>query len=644
MNTMFRYNYYLLLLCLFIGCKEKIGWVVTSPDGTVEVKVSLDQSGNPTYSVRREGQLLIEQSKLGLTRKDTDFFTNLKLVSVSQGVPVEDEYQLKVGKTREIKYLANRKVYRFSNSDKQVLEIVFQVSNDGVAFRYFMPGDEEMKYITEELTSFNLPDSSRAWLQPCADAKSGWSRTNPSYEENYLMDISVGQESPTKAGWVFPALFKVANQWVLISEAGLDKNYCASRLESDSPGGEYQLGFPQAPEKIFNGELFPQAVGDWYSPWRLIAVGPLKTVVESTLGTDVAHPAIEGDFSWVKPGRVSWSWVILKDGSVNFETQKQFIDYASDMGWEYCLVDGLWDTQIGYEKIKELSAYASTKNVGLILWYNSAGDWNDAYQTPQNLMLTHESRISEFNKIAAMGIKGVKVDFFGGDGQSVIQYYQEILTDAAQAGIMVNFHGCTLPRGWQRTYPNLLTMESVKGMEFITFFQENADVAASHGAILPFTRNVFDPMDFTPVCFSEIPGIERRTTNGFELALSTLFISGAQHYAETAEGMTQVPDYVREAMKAVPVEWDESVFVDGFPGQYVVVARRKGGKWFIAGINGEEKSKSLSLDLAFLAGKDGNLITDDTEKRSWTQKPVIIPSNGKFEIALKANGGFLLQM
>lgn len=634
----------ILLISFFqlSSCSDVQDGSLTSPNGQVQIEVTLNAEGTPLYTVTSQGQQLIEPSELGLVRKDADFSQSLNLTSISDTETVEDTYALKVGKKRAITYLANKKVFTFQNQDGLDFQIIFQVSNDGVAFRYFMPGDEEMKFITEERTKFNLPDDARAWLQPCSEAKTGWAKTNPSYEENYLMDISVEESSPTNAGWVFPALFQAKNQWVLLSEAGLDKNYCASRLASASPKGVYQMEFPQPAEKIFNGELLPQSKGDWYSPWRVIAVGSLKTITESTLGTDVALPATSGDFSWVEPGRAAWSWVILKDNSVNYETQKQFIDYAADMGWEYCLVDGMWDTQIGYDKIKELADYAATKEVGLLLWYNSAGDWNEAYQTPKNVMLTRASRLAEFNKIHEMGIKGVKIDFFGGDGQSVIEYYHEILTDAAEAEILVNFHGCTLPRGWQRTYPNLLTMESIKGMEFITFAQTNADAAVAHCAMLPFTRNVFDPMDFTPVCFSEIPGIERRTSNGFELALSTLFVSGMQHYAETAEGMSQVPDYVKDAMKAVPVAWDESVFVDGFPGKYVVMARRKGDRWFVAGINAEEAPKSITLDLSFLKG-NGTLITDGPEYRSWKKQSIVIDDTGKIEIEIKPNGGFLIQ-
>ena len=203
----------------------------------------------------------------------------------------------------------------------------------------------------------------------------------------------------------------------------------------------------------------------------------------------------------------------------------------------------------------------------ILVWYNSAGDWNLAPQTPRNLMLTHESRVREFERLKAMGVAGLKIDFFGGDGQSVIAYYRDILDDAAPYGFLMNFHGATLPRGWHRTYPFLMTTEAVRGLEFVTFAQKNAEDEPTHAAMLPFTRNVFDPMDFTPMVLDRISRIERRTSSAFELALSVLFTSGIQHYAEIPEGMAKAPQYVRDFLRQVPSVWDDVRFVDGFPGE-----------------------------------------------------------------------------
>lgn len=614
-----------------------------SPDGSVEVKVEMSKDGFAMYRVAKDGVAVLEPSRLGVVAQEVDLSQDLKLVGVSAKQTVSDHFALKVGKQDSVHYTAHEKVFTFETPTGYRFDAIFQVSNEGVAFRYYFSSADTLKtQLVGEVTSFNLPDSAKAWLQPCADAKTSWGRCNPSYEEYYQMGVGVDTPSPYSAGWVFPALYNTGHHWVLLSECNLGENYCATRLQAQSPKGEYVIGFPQSAEVSHTGELYPEFSSAGYSPWRIMAIGTLKSVVESNLGVALAQPAMAGDFSWVKPGRSSWSWVLLKDGATNYKVQKDFIDYAADMGWEYCLVDALWDKQIGYDGMKSLADYAKSKNVSLLVWYNSAGNWNGTPQTPRDLMLVQETRLAEFNRIRQMGIVGVKIDFFGGDGLSVIRYYQDILKDAAQAGLMVNFHGCTLPRGWHRTYPNLVSMESVKGMEYVTFEQSNADQVVPHCAILPFTRNVYDPMDFTPVCFSEIPNIKRHSSNGFELALSVLFTSGVQHYAETPQGMANVPVFVKQAMMDVPVKWDESIFVDGYPGQFVVMARRSGSDWFIAGINATDSTKNLVIDLGFAKSRKGSLIGDGDDNRSWVNSELMIPEDGKLGLDIKARGGFLI--
>ena len=322
----------------------------------------------------------------------------------------------------------------------------------------------------------------------------------------------------------------------------------------------------------------------------------------------MADEAIDMDTAFIKSGLASWSWVLLKDDFTNFETSVKFIDYASDMNWSYCLIDADWDRKIGYERMQELVEYAKSKNVKILVWYNSAGSWNTTPYTPKDKLLTKQSRKEEFDKLNKIGVSGVKIDFFGGDGQSVIAYYHQILRDAAKHKLLVNFHGATLPRGWHRTYPNLMTVEAIKGQEFITFEQENADRQPDHSAMLPFSRNLYDPMDFTPMVLDSIPGITRRTTKGFELALPVLFLSGIQHMAETPEGLYKQPDFVIDYLKDIPTNWDETRFIDGYPGKYAVFARRKGKTWHVVGINGENASKSLDLDLSFMGNKEGVLI------------------------------------
>jgi len=623
---------------------------VASPDGAIRVEIVANDAGELRYTVKRHETLIIGESKLGVVCEDADFSRGLKLLREERTREVQDEYEILTAKRRVNTYRANRKVLHVESANGRAMEVVFQVSNDGVAFRYRWPSAEEtaVRKVLEEITSFQFSPETRAWLQPMSVAKTGWSRTNPSYEEHYEKDIPVGTPPKLGAGWVYPALFRTGETWVVISEADLGRGYCGTRLRTASPKGEYTIGFPDEREGLGNGPVKPEGATE--SPWRVIVIGDLATVTESMLGVDLASPAkvlAKAEQSKIVPGKAAWSWPLLGDGKTVYDVQKQFIDYAAEMTWRYCLIDALWDQQIGYENVKELAEYAATKDVKLLLWYNSRGDWNDAPQTPRDRMLTRESRREEFERLVAMGIAGVKIDFFGGDGQSQIEYYLDILEDAAPYGLLINFHGCTLPRGWQRTYPHLMTMEAIKGLEFITFEQANADEAPMHATMLPFTRNLFDPMDFTPVVLDRINNIERRTSSAFELALSVLFTSGIQHYAEIPDGMAKAPEYVRAFLRDVPGVWDDVVFLDGYPGTFVAVARKAGGRWYVAGINGETTEQKLSLDLTRLKlgqRAKGMLITDgDTPGNlSFAQREVAVVSGEKLPLTLAPRGGAVL--
>ncbi|MBN1769117.1 MAG: glycoside hydrolase family 97 catalytic domain-containing protein, partial [Prolixibacteraceae bacterium] len=640
MQKYFFYAFFLFFFACY-SCSSDKESSVASPDGALTVKLFANTEGHLLYQVLKNNEVVIQPSRLGIIREDADFAAGLEITGFSEISEVEDSYTLAVRKKEKYSYKANQLSVSVKNAGGEQMDVIFQVSNTGVAFRYYFPTENtEVKKITNEITAFAFSTDSKAWLQPCAHAKSSWGNANPSYEEYYQQNIPVGTAT-TEAGWVFPALFKTGNNWVLISEVGLERNYCASRLHAQSPNGVYEIDFPQDKEVVYTGELFPESTLPWYSPWRIIVVGSLADIVESSLGTDVAKPAIAGDFSWVKAGRASWSWVLLKDEATVFPIQQQFVDYASDMGWEYCLVDGYWDTQIGYEKIQELIDYANTKNVKIILWYNSAGDYNTTPITPKSALVTHEDRIKEFTRIKNMGVAGIKVDFWGGDGQSVMNHYNDLLTDAAQVGLMVNCHGSTLPRGIHRTYPNLVSMEAIKGMEFLTFDQNNTNVQPEHCAMIPFTRNVFDPMDFTPVCFGEIPNLKRVTSNGFELALAVLFQSGVQHYAEIPQVMDSVPAYVKQTMKDIPAVWDETKLIDGFPAEFVVMARRAGSKWFIGGINALKSNKKITIDLASFNKNKGTLITDGSTNREFAQSDINLGENKTIEVDMKPNGGFV---
>ncbi|KFI07452.1 glycoside hydrolase family 97 protein [Massilia sp. BSC265] len=612
---------------------------LTSPDGRIAVTVGAAPGGTLSYAVARDGKPVILPSPLGLQLQGADLASRLTIASTSALKPVRDSYQLATGKKRNITYAANEQVYTVRNARGQVMDLAFRVSNDGVAFRYLVrePSLPHKKFVSEA-TGFNFDKSAMAWLQPMAVAQTGWSNTNPSYEEHYQREIPVGTRSPLPAGWVFPALFRSGDTWVALTEASMDGSFHASRLDAESPNGRYRLAPPAAAEVFTNGALLAESRGELVTPWRIIVLGSLKTLVESTLGTDLAAPAIPFEKARIQPGHASWSWAILKDDGTVFDIQKKFIDYAADMRWDYTLVDADWDRKIGDAKMRDLVAYGAQKNIGILVWYNSSGDWNKTPYSPKSALLTREARAREFAKLRDMGIKGVKIDFFAGDGKSMIAYYVDILNDAAKAGLLVNFHGATLPRGWSRTYPNLMTVEAVRGFEFTTFEQSDQDVVAPHAAMLPFTRNLFDPMDFTPTVFGDIPKIERKTRNGFELAESVLFLSGIQHFAETPEGMATAPAYVKGFLQDLPRSWDETRFVDGYPGRHVVIARRAGQTWYVAGLNAEDTDKPLELDLSFIGKANGTLITDGQGERAFRQSPL---KGGKHKISIKAHGGFV---
>lgn len=625
--------------CFFCACQPDDP-VISSPDQKIRVEVTVN-SGIPHYRIFRDDTVVLQPSELGITLQDENFTGDLTLTGTSVAEEVNDDFSMFHGKRKECLYKANRKVYHFENSNKSKMDVIFQVSDDGVAFRYSFPEkSKEVKTVLSENTSFHFPAGSSAFLQPMSEPKTGWSKVNPCYEEFYQQEIPAGTPSPTKSGWVYPALFHSGPNWILITEAGVNHTHCATRLRQNSPDGEYRVGFPDSLENFPGDGVNPQSAFPWKSPWRVLAIGSLKTIIESDLGVALADKESGVNTDFIKPGHASWSWAILKDDSTVFDVQKKMVDYAAAMKWDYCLVDADWDKKIGYARIKELTDYARTKNIGLILWYNSAGDWNETPYTPKSKLITRELRMKEFSLLRDMGIKGVKIDFFGGDGRSMIAYYLDILEDAAKHNLLVNFHGSTIPRGWHRTYPNLMSMEGVRGFEYVTFEQHNADQQPSHCAMLPFTRNAFDPMDFTPLSLDSVPRIRRKTTAGFELALSVLFLSGIQHFVEIPRGMKKVPEEVREFLQTLPAQWDDSKFIGGYPGKEVIIARKSHNKWFIAGINGEDRPKSLQLNLDFFKSKKVSLFTDGDRKGLIKRDLAELASLS--EIKVKPNGGFVI--
>jgi hypothetical protein len=637
-----------VLLAQAAGLSAPSEHAIASPDGRIRVHVGVE-GGQPRYDVLLDGRRALASSPLGLRTRGADLASGLTLKGAGSVVPFREDYTLTHGKRRRVRSEANRRTFTFSGARGAALEVLFHLSNDGVAFRYLVRQAAQGQEVVEsEETGFALPEGTLAWMHPMHDAKTGWSRVNPCYEDRYAIGVPAGTPSPHAAGWAFPALFKTPAGWVLLTESDVDDGYVAARLRQDAAGGLYRVGFPQPAEH--RGEVDPVSPTirlPFVSPWRVIVLGAtLRPIVETTLVTDVARPSAVTSPSFVAPGVAAWSWLQLDDASCTLPVQKEFLQLAARMGWEYLLVDARWDEQIGWDGIRELVRLGREKGVGIWLWYNSNGSFNDAPMTPKDRMHERSVRREEMARLRAAGVRGIKVDFMGGDKQATMKLYLDVLKDAAEHGIMVNFHGATIPRGWERTFPHLMTMEAVKGMEYVGFDQRNADEQPEHAAILPFTRNAIGPMDFTPTVLNrKVRRFDRRTSDAFELALAVLFESGVQHMGLTPQELSEAPEFVAETLKAIPPTWDDVRFVDGYPGRDVVLARRSGETWFVAGINGTGQPRPMVLDLGFVGSAvSGVLVFDGADGQGLARRALSGEPAGRFAVTVPPRGGFLMTL
>lgn len=621
---------------------------ISGPDKRLVVNISLEK-GKLYYDVQLDGKVMLERSALGLKGRHVDLSTNLKLVDQINN-QVDVQYEEHKIKRKLVHYQANELICKLENSDKQALHVVFRVSNHDIAFRYHVPqvGEAANLYIEEELSAFKFPNLTTTFLTPQAPPMSGWMKTKPSYEEEYTVDAQLGVPSKYGYGYTFPGLFRVGDRgWVLVSETGVGALYCGSKLSEGSEDGQYKVAFPEIGENNGIGSAQPAIALPGNTPWRTLTVGStLKPIVETTISFDVVEPVYKASKQY-SYGRSTWSWLEWQDGSINFEDQKKFVDLSAAMGYEFVLVDNWWDSKIGRDKIEALIGYGKDKGVGICLWYNSNGFWNDAPQTPKNRMNTAVARKKEMAWMQSVGIKGIKVDFFGGDKQETMKLYEDILSDANDYGLSVIFHGCTLPRGWERMYPNFVGSEAVLASENLIFTQHANDNEAFNASLHPFIRNAVGSMDFGPVLLNKKHnrenngGMIRKTTETFQLATAVLFQTPVQNFGITPNNLTEMPKHVIDFMKAVPTTWDETVLIDGYPGKYVVLARRHADRWYIAGINAEKKEKELTIHLPMLSGEKWELYTDNKD-RTAQYKEIPMQKNKLVKVTLQADGGFLI--
>ena len=669
---------------------------ISSPDGKLVVTVS-DDGPHASYAVKYDGQQVLLPSPLGFKADFGDFTQKLRITTSRIG-GADRLYEMHQVKRSWIHYVATQLFVSFKNAAGQKMTVEFSVSNNDVAFRYHIPRQKDdnpkSAVIEHESTGFALPDGTTTFLTPQSKAMVGWERTKPSYEEEYKADMPMTAKSQYGEGYTFPCLFRLPAMksqateqggWVLISETGVSSQYCGSHL-SDYP---YTIAFPMAGENNGIGTTTAGIALPGKTPWRTITVGTtLAPIVETTIAYDVVAPrysfgtmenneefqesadcaacdpsdskadsvaktsALKSQTSDIKHqpsyGRYTWSWLIWQDNSINYDDQVKFIDLASEMGYEFCLVDNWWDQNIGRERIVELSKYAQSKGVSLMLWYNSNGFENDAPQTPRDCLNTSIAREREMAWLQSIGVKGIKVDFFGGDKQETMKLYEDILFDANRYGIQCIFHGCTLPRGWERMYPNFVASEAVLASENV-YFSEGAAIRQPFDLTMhPFCRNAVATMDWGGVIMNKYMSKDnktrhtRKTTDAFEIASAFTNQTAIQCIAMQPNNLQELPQTELDFLKTIPTTWDETRYVDGYPGKYVVLARRHGDQWYVAGLNALKEPLTLTLDLDdFDVTKQFN---DQTDKKGTVTGIAISDlklKKGKAKITMQPNGGFV---
>lgn len=641
----------------------------TSPDGKLQVNVTC-ADGKPVYTVTYNGKPCMKTSPLGLNTNIGDFTKDLSLSNCSAVEPVKTDYTLYNIKRKNNHYEANQQIYTFSQNGKEVLKAIFQISNSNIAFRYeILNSKKEAKcaVVNDEATGFFMNDGTTTFFCPQMGEMTGFARTAPSYETHYTADETMGKNGWGQ-GYTFPCLFKAPGNndrpvWILVSETGVN-NYPGCKIVNNG-AGNYKISFPSQKENNGYGSTGAQISLPDKTPWRTLTVSDnLKDIVETTVTWNVLSTEQNNDARINKMrevhkagyGRGAWSWIIADDASCNFDTQKEYIDFAAAMGWESLLIDAQWDRQIGRDRIAELAKYGKEKGVYLYLWYNSNGNWNDAPQTPRNCLDKANARQAEMEWLEKTGIRGIKVDFFGGDKQCTMQLYYDILFDAMKHGIKVIFHGCTLPRGWEYIFPNYVASEAVRASENLRFSQGECDREAMDATFLPFLRNAVGNMDFGGSTLNwyynkyNQPGKgggHRITSDVFALATAVLFQSPVQHFSMAPGNLTDAPAWALDFMKQVPTTWEDIRFIDGYPGKYVVLARKsQQGKWYLTAINGTKETLKLKLPVdMFAVGQTVNVYSDKATKEVTpvgSVKKVKIGKKQTMEAVIPVNGAFLV--
>ena len=656
------------ILLLSAICAQANNYTVTSPDGKLAVNVECKE-GKAFYTVNYDGKQMLGSSALGLVANYGDFSQNLKMGAL-KSEKKHLAYKMTRIKKEKIEKDASEATIGFLNSKKDSMTLHLHVSNNDIAYKYEMsrPKKDNPKsvIIYNEVSGFNFPEQTTTFLCPQITPMTGWERTKPSYEEEYTPDAPMSVKSQFGVGYTFPCLFKVGNDgWVLVSETGVSSAYPGCRLSDYEPGKGYTVAFPQKGENNGFGSEFAGIPLPGETPWRTITVGSsLAPIVETTIPYDVVEPLYEASQTY-KPSRYTWSWLIWQDNSVNYDDQVKMVDVAAAQGYEAILVDGWWDKQIGRKRIEELSKYAKNKKVSLMLWYNSNGFENDAPQTPRQIMNNSIARKKEMAWMKKIGVVGIKVDFFGGDKQETMKLYEDILSDANDYGLEVIFHGCTMPRGWERMYPNYVSSEAALASENVYFTDYHAKKEAFEMTMHPFSRNAVASFDWGGVMMNKYfskdnkSRHQRYTSDVFEMATAITNQSSVNCICLYPNNLQDVPQWELDWLKNVPTAWEDTKFIAGYPTKYAVVARKSSvengsgaaftaGRWFVGGLNATDKPLALTLDLPMFAGKTVTYITDQPKKKgekffTSAKKTLKVGKNGKAKVVIQPNGGIIIE-
>jgi hypothetical protein len=600
--------YWMLAAALLLAVPAK-AWKGTSPNGKLTMEVSNGHL-QLSYAARQVLDIVIDQRATAPTHVAAR--------------PISEEYTMVGGKRLHCTNEGNE--YRVGG-------MVIRLYNDGLAFRY------ETRETTEP-TAYLIPEGTKRWMQQWSDGCEGFYPLSTTYKVEPVRSFSGTFKSAEgwNNRWDYPALLEVAPSnlpqskepvYALITEANIEQGQSASCMYNE--GESFRVVQDKRDEK---GKPWPG-----HTPWRVVIVGTLAEVVQSTLVTDVSEPSKIADTSWIKPGVVSWVYWAYNHGSNDYNIICKYVDLAVSLGLPYVLIDAEWDEMKDGKTVVDAVNYAKAKGVKPLIWYNSSVGWVNGAPGPKFRLNKPEDREKEFAWCEKIGVVGVKIDFFSGDTQLNMDYCIDLLESAARHHLMVNFHGATIPRGWQRTWPNLMSTEGVYGAEWYNNVGTFTKAAAAHNATLPFTRNVIGPMDYTPCAFSDSqhPHI---TSHAHELALTVLFESTLQHLADRPESFLAQPAIVQYFLGHLPAAWDETRLVSGFPADHAVIARRSGNVWYVAGINGTDQPKAVDLPLGFINGKRITCFADSGNADDpWD---ITLPNALPTSVKMQPRGGFVL--